>query len=265
MILNNDRLNKLNSLSIDDIYILTDFDGTITQGNSDSSWASIFKNPKVSKDFIDECIKIFNYYHKYEIDDTLSMEEKMPIMNEWYERNIETLKKFKITEEIINYAARSENNIRFRDGAKKFLKIMQDKNVPVIIISSGVGNIIEEFLNLNGCNYSNIHICSNFLEYTNGLITSVKGNNIINPLNKNEISLSQNIKDKLLDRKNIILLGNSVLDINMASPDKNVYKIGFLDERVEERLETFKDNFDFVFTNNESYDEVLNKIKVLSK
>lgn len=49
MIINEDKLKQLNETSIDDIYILTDFDGTITKSNSDSSWASIFKNPKVSK------------------------------------------------------------------------------------------------------------------------------------------------------------------------------------------------------------------------
>ena len=47
MIINEDKLKQLNETSIDDIYILTDFDGTITKSNSDSSWASIFKNPKV--------------------------------------------------------------------------------------------------------------------------------------------------------------------------------------------------------------------------
>ena len=60
-----------------DLYILTDFDGTITKDNSDSSWASIFKNPKVSKEFINECIKIFNHYHKFEIAESLSIAKKI--------------------------------------------------------------------------------------------------------------------------------------------------------------------------------------------
>ena len=49
IIVNSEKLNQLNSISTNDLYILTDFDGTITKDNSDSSWASIFKNPKVSK------------------------------------------------------------------------------------------------------------------------------------------------------------------------------------------------------------------------
>ena len=76
MIINEDKLKQLNKTSIDDIYILTDFDGTITKSNSDSSWASIFKNPKVSKEFVDACIKIFNHYHKYEIDEIFLWKKK---------------------------------------------------------------------------------------------------------------------------------------------------------------------------------------------
>lgn len=68
LIFNEKKLSELNSVSSDNLYILTDFDGTITKDNSDSSWASIFKNPKVSKEFIEECIRIFNYYHKFEIE-----------------------------------------------------------------------------------------------------------------------------------------------------------------------------------------------------
>lgn len=86
ILVNNEKLNNLNSISVNDLYILTDFDGTITKDNSDSSWASIFKNPKVTKEFIDECIRIFSHYHKFEIDESLSIEEKMPIMSEWYRK-----------------------------------------------------------------------------------------------------------------------------------------------------------------------------------
>ena len=34
-----------NGLDFSNIYIVTDFDGTLTVNSSDSSWASILKNP----------------------------------------------------------------------------------------------------------------------------------------------------------------------------------------------------------------------------
>ena len=67
-------------------------------------------------------------------------------MSEWYNKNIETLKKFGITEQTINYSANNENIMYFRDGAKEFLKEMNDRGIPIIVISAGVGNIIQQFL-----------------------------------------------------------------------------------------------------------------------
>lgn len=263
IIVNSEKLNQLNSISTNDLYILTDFDGTITKDNSDSSWSSIFKNPKVSKEFINECVKIFNHYHKFEIDDSLSIDKKISIMNEWYRKNIETLINFNITEEIINYASNNESIMNFRTGAIKFLEAMNNKNIPIIVISAGVGNIIEQFLIKNNCNYPNIYICSNFLEYENGIVKGVRDNNLIHPLNKNEVFLSDDIKNKILGRNNILLLGNSLLDINMARTNRNVYKLGFLDEKIEERLKPFKEHYDIVCTNNTGYDEIRDKVKIL--
>ena len=263
ILVNNEKLNSLNSVSTNDLYILTDFDGTITKDNSDSSWASIFKNPKVTKEFIDECLKLYNHYHKFEIDESIPLKDKMIIMDEWYRKNVETLVNFKVTEEIINYAADNEKIMSFRDGAIEFLKEMYEKKVPIIVISAGVGNIIEQFLIRNNCNYSNIYICSNFLEYENGIIKGVKNSNLIHSLNKNEVFLPEDIKVKINDRKNILLIGNSVSDISMADNKKKVYKLGFLDENIDERINSFKENYDIVCTNNTSYDEIRNKINVL--
>ena len=63
MILINDRIKELFNLSANDLYILTDFDGTITKDSSDSSWASIFKNPNVTDEFVQECMKLTKAFH----------------------------------------------------------------------------------------------------------------------------------------------------------------------------------------------------------
>lgn len=260
MIIIKDKIKELRSISANDTYIVTDFDGTITKNSSDSSWASIFKNPNVTDEFIQECLRIFNHYHKYEIDESIPLEEKMLIMSEWYNKNIETLKRFGITEQIINYSANNESIMSFRDGAKEFLKEMNNKGIPIIVISAGVGNIIEQFLINNNCNFPNIYIGSNFLEYENGIITGVRDNNLIHPLNKNEMSLPSHIQEKIADKNSIILLGNSISDINMSNDKKKTYKIGFLDEKIEDRIGVFKENYDLVCTDNTSFYDLKKKV-----
>ena len=50
--------------------------------------------------------------------------------------------------------------LTYRDGAKKFLKRMYELDIPVIIVSAGIGNIIVEFLKEEDDLYPNIHIIS---------------------------------------------------------------------------------------------------------
>lgn len=265
MIIINDRVKKLCKIEDKDLYILTDFDGTITKDSSGSSWASIFKNPNMTDEFIQEGIRIFKYYHKYEIDENIPLKEKMSIMDEWYKKDIETLKKFNITEEMINYSAYNEDGMSLRDGAKEFLKEMNQREIPIIIVSAGVGNIIQQFLIKNECNFSNIYICSNFLEFNCGIVQGVRDDNFIHPLNKNEVSYSKNIQEKVANRNNVVLLGNNVSDTNMASNTKFNYKIGFLDEKVDDRLSAFKNTYDVVCTNNTSYYDLKKKFLELKK
>lgn len=46
IIYNKDKIKQLKNILNNDFYILTDFDGTITKGSNNSTWASIFKNEK---------------------------------------------------------------------------------------------------------------------------------------------------------------------------------------------------------------------------
>lgn len=74
-------MKGIGNLDFNDIYIVTDFDGALTVSSSDSSWASIFKNPNVSEEFVQECIRIFKKYHPIEIDDNIPIDEKTKVIN----------------------------------------------------------------------------------------------------------------------------------------------------------------------------------------
>ena len=256
---NKEKIKQLQNIQYKDIYILTDFDGTLTQGADNSSWASIFKNPNVSDEFVQECLKTFNYYHKFEIDNDISTKEKNELMKKWYQQNIKILKQFNITRDIIFESAKY---LSFRYGAKDFLKDMYENRIPVVIISAGVGDIIEQVLINEKSNYDNIYIYSNFFKYENNKIIGTRDNNFIHPLNKNEIIISNDLKSIILNRKNILLLGNNLYDSGMANSENNIFRVGFLDENIEERIEEYKAFYDIVCTGNSSFfdlKEILNK------
>ena len=143
---------------------------------------------------------------------------------------------------------------------------MYKRNIPVIIISAGIGNFIENFLKINNCYYDNIYIYSNVIDFKDGYAIGIK-DEVINSMNKNLVSLPDEIKNKIKNRNNIILLGDSLNDLKMIDEDKRVdaLKIGFLEDNVEENKKYFINEFDIVCTDNASFDELNKKINILKK
>lgn len=262
----NKTLERIENWSDNSIHILTDFDRTITVGNSDSSWSILSKSNLVPKGYVEERQALFNYYRPYEIDESLDYKIKNKLMTEWWDKDINLLIKYKFSETIINEAAKNSRVMKFRNGAKEFLENMRDRNIPIIIISAGIGNFIEQFLNNNGCNFDNIYIVSNFIKFENGIAVGVS-DNIIHSLNKNEVSLPKKIMQLVLDRPNIILLGDSISDIKMAQEEKrnNALKIGFLEEKIEENRKYFEEQFDVVCTDDTDYNDLSKKLCILRR
>ena len=262
IVYNKEKMEALQNISYDDLYIITDFDGTITKDANSSTWASIFKNSNVSDEFKQECVKIYEYYHEYELNNSISIKEKTKIMEEWYKNNIKTLEKFSITKDIIQNSADTAKYLQFRDGAKEFLKEMYEKGVPVIIVSAGVGDIIRQALINENCNYDNIYIYSNFLKFENNKIVGTKDKMLIHPLNKHKIIISDDVRAITENKKNILLFGNNLNDIKIPYNKKNIFKIGFLDEYIEERIKDHKSIYDIVCTKGASYFDLNNILKI---
>lgn len=256
-------LERVKTWCDESIHILTDFDRTITVGNSDSSWSILSKSNLVPKEYVKERQKLFEYYRPFEIDATLDYETKNKLMSEWWNKHISLFIKYKLSEKVINDAAKNLRIMAFRKGAKQLLKSLNDRKIPVIIISAGIGNFIKQFLIQNGCDFDNIFIISNFIKFENGIAIGVS-ENIIHSLNKNEVSLPDDVKKLLSTRPNIILLGDSISDLRMAKEEsrKNALKIGFLEENIEQNRSFFENKFDIVCENS-SYEELKKQLSLL--
>lgn len=266
IIVKENTLERIKEWSDDSVYVLTDFDRTITVGNSDSSWSILSKSDMVPKEYVNERQEFYNYYRPYEIDETLNYDTKNRLMTEWWNKHIGLFIKYQMSEEVINSAARNLRVMAFRDGAKEFLESMRDRGIPVIIISAGIGNFIEQFLIKNDCNFDNIFIVSNFINFKNGIAVGVN-DNVIHSLNKNEVFLPDNIKELIKNRPNAILLGDAISDIRMAKEEAraNALKIGFLEEKIEENMHYYRESFDVVCTDNTDYNELSKKVRILRK
>lgn len=231
----------------DDTYILTDFDRTLTLGSSMTSWSVLSKSPDVPKEYIDERNALYEIYRPIEVDETMDFAKRSAKMCEWWQRHIALFQKYALKESVILKAAQNIRVMAFRPGAKEFLKYTYQHNIPVIIISAGIGNFIQLFLESNDVMYPNIHIVSNFILFTDGIATGV-GKNIIHSLNKNEVSLDSEILSEIDGRNTEIIMGDLLADLKMADENngKRKIKVGFLEKENETLEAQYKEAFDVI-------------------
>lgn len=260
---NKAKLDKI-KLTKDNFYVVADFDKTITEGFSVSTWGVMAHARNVAPDYTQRRTALYNHYRPIEIDSTISDEEKSKEMSDWWNAHIALFYEYELKEGMIEEAV-ERGNLKYREGAKEFLKRMYDLNIPVIIVSAGIGNVITKFLKDNGDFYSNIKIISNFIEFENGKIKKLSSEPI-HALNKNIVKLDEESKKQIENKDYILLLGDGLADLKMVSNEdiKRAITVGFLDEKVEENLEYFNKEFDIVITDNGSFQE-LNKVFLRKK
>lgn len=247
----------------DNYYIVADFDRTITAGDSESSWGVLSKSDEVPSEYVSERKKLFEHYRPIEIDYSLDYDTKNKLMIEWWTKHISLFVKYQLKESVIERTAKNKNMMRFRDGAKDFLSRMNEKGIPIIIISAGIGNFIKEFLVENNSLYDNIYIVANFIKFENGVATGIS-NNIIHSLNKNEVGIPEEVKKIVSSKENIVLLGDGIDDIKMVSEDKRstTLKIGFLNENTEDNFEAYQEAFDVVGHKDATFTELVETFNI---
>jgi HAD superfamily hydrolase (TIGR01544 family) len=144
--------------------------------------------------------------------------------------------------------------IELREWVKELLIFLAKNNIPLIIISANWlwKDSIKIYLEKEWFLTPNIKIISNEFIWDN------KGNaidydkRVIHVFNKDETVLQEfpEIYSQIENRKNVILLWDSIWDIGMIEGFEynNLLKIWFLNDKEEELLEEYKKNYDLVLT-----------------
>lgn len=272
IIKNKDILNKkileLKRSGKEDLHIIADFDKTITKAFIDgkkfqSTIALVRQDNYLGEEYIGKAHQLFDKYHPYEVDNTLALDEKNKMMNEWWAKHLELMIKSGLNKKVILDIV-NKKSIKLRDGTKELLETLAQNKIPLLIFSAGLGDIIKEHLKSIGNLYENIHIISNFFNFdSEGNVTGYH-KKIIHSSNKNEVVIKNEPYNKeITNRKNVILLGDSIGDLGMSAgiDHENIIKIGFLNEEVEKDLEQYSNNFDIVILNDGSMEYINTLIK----
>lgn len=249
------------SSSPENLHILTDFDGTLTEelkdGKPAQSIISVLRNTAgyLDEDYQKQAHALYEKYHNFEHDPNMTLEERKAKMQEWWTVHKKLLIAHGLNIKDIESVAKS-GHIAFRKGAREFLLKMQEQGIPVVIMSaSGIGDAIPIFMEQENLNLPNIYYA------INRMVWDALGNAIdfkqpiIHSLNKDETTLNSfpEIYKKIATRTKILLLGNSIGDASMAEglPYTEILKIAFLDKEdpdFDKKMPLFSKLFNFVIT-----------------
>jgi 5'-nucleotidase len=261
---------------LENLHILADFDRTLTKAFSNSEdkrwkWISVFKENSLwfDKDFCKLEQKNFEKYYPIENNPDLSLEEKNKFMLEWWKNTFELFIKFGLTKDKIKKAVFNWK-IEFREKVEEFCKFLDKNNVPLIIISaSGLWHFwVEYFFEKKEIFYENIEIISNNFIWDKSWKAIWYKKPIIHSFNKSETVLknNKNIYSKIKNRKNIILLWDSLWDHHMVDWFNyyNLIKIWFLNDNEDKLLSEYKKRYDIIITWDWDFDivnQILEEIK----
>ena len=119
---NEEKLKRIN-LKKDNFYVVADFDKTITEGSSNSTWGVMANAGELGEEYTRKRTELYKHYRPIEIDVSISDEEKSKYMDEWWKAHINLFYEYGLREE----------NIKKSKIEKRFQNIELDKCVDEII------------------------------------------------------------------------------------------------------------------------------------
>ncbi|XP_030591690.1 cytosolic 5'-nucleotidase 3-like [Archocentrus centrarchus] len=255
-------LQSMRKAGSNTLQVISDFDMTLTRfefnGKRCPTCHNLLENSSIiSSDCKAELQELDTKYYPIEIDTSLSVEEKLPHMVDWWTKAHDLLVNQKIKKDHLTAAVRGSGAM-LREHYKLFFDHLHEHSIPLLIFSAGIGDILEEVIRQAGVFHPNVNVISNYMDFDeSGVLKAFKGE-LIHVYNKKESALlNTGHFQELHTRPNVLLLGDSLGDLNMADgvqDQENILKIGFLNDKVEERKQSYLDSYDIVLIKDETLD-----------
>lgn len=256
----------------DRLHILSDFDRTLTYGCIDGvktpSIISLLRDGKhLSEEYAAKAHALFDKYQPLEQDQSIPLEKRKKLMRDWWEEHHRLLiasgLSFSDLKDIVD-----NGHLAFREGVLDFLDFLHKGNIPLVIFSAaGGGDAIQLFFKKFDRDYSNIfYVINRFNWDENGKALSTQ-EPLVHSLNKDETILPQlpEIGDAIKDRKNVILLGDSLGDLGMIEGFEydHLLKIGLLNSDYDQSRSAYEKSFDVVLEGDGDFEFVNDLINSL--
>ncbi|CAF3121145.1 unnamed protein product [Rotaria socialis] len=252
------------------LHVVADFDFTLTMYEKNgvilpSTFGVIESNDQISLPdgslLSQKAEELRLKYHPIEIDVHMDISEKLPYMIEWWRSAQSLFVLSNLTKSVMRKLVH-ESSMELKAGVQEFMIDLLRSETPILIFSAGLGDIIEIFLEKEipefRHNHESSHIVSNFIQYDNDGKLKGFSERLIHSFNKNEHEIHDtSYFQTILTRPNVILLGDTLGDVGMIGGMRNlkqILRIGYLNQSTPAKLEVYKNVYDIVICDNQTFD-----------
>lgn len=195
--------------------LISDFSKTFTTADMSTTWSVFTKSGTLGQAYIDERNTLFDTYAHFEREGNIEKTE------EWFLKHMGLFVKYGLTLEQIDTIVMDDTYFAPRAGVAEFLEAIQEQDIPLYIVSSGISIFIERWFALR-YDYTPDIIIANDLIIEDGKVIWVDNDTVICPLDKTiELEFEHCEQD-------IFLIGDNIADTKVVSnPAKTLW---FTDE-----------------------------------
>jgi len=151
------------------LQVISDFDQTLTKDHEDgerclTTFGIFHSVPQLPDGYSSQSTALYHKYHPFEVHPELTVEEKTPYMVQWYKESEQLLAGADVTSDGLKSHVYSSKTC-FRDGSVDIFNALKKAEVPVLVFSAGVGDVVHHALQKHEMLLENVRIISNFLSW----------------------------------------------------------------------------------------------------
>ena len=217
------------SASASNIHFLFDFDRTLTvrnpKTNEDTTTWHILRE-HLPADGRKQYQNLFDKYRVLEIDGTMTAFDAA----EWWSSILDLFVEHKLDLAAVEQDFLDRATIR--PGTTEIFQFCKEHNIPTVVMSAGIRDVIEMWDRTYGLNPS-LTLSTALILDDAGVVVGWHRDTLIHALNKSETDHPE-LASIRRSRPKAILVGDSINDSDMASGDKDVLRIRIFDPRPDE-------------------------------
>ena len=250
-----EKLAQIRAAGGERICVVADWDRTLTRaqtedGKDTTSYLALVHSGYLGEVYRQEMDRLYREYRPIEVAQDVLAEAKSQAMCDWWAAAFALMQAHGLTEVMIEEIGRRDL-MCLRDGVAEFLQVLTERGIPLLILSAGIGNVIEGFLRARGLLAFNLRVQANMLRFGRDGVVDGFTEPVIHSMNKR-------VDDHLADvgSGGVLLLGDTLEDVQMVDGAncECVIRVGFLNEEVEKNKDRYTRVYDVVICGDGNWD-----------